>query len=229
MALALALGVAGSALAQSPKFYPDDPLIREPDPVATIDAQARQLSELLETVNSTFTPPGELHPEGGVIPALGVNTLGEVMDGAWFVNRHATRRLTREELVRGPGNADPPLLSDPLQVLVVKPAGLRPGLLVADARNVYLLRFDPPGFEELATGAEMVASRFFYALGYHVGENYIVRLNRSAARRVGGRAGRVRCRTHACPDRARHRPVSPHRGGGARAHVSGRRHTSPEG
>ena len=206
VALALALGVAGSALAQSPKFYPDDPLIREPDPVATIDAQARQLSELLETVSSTFTPPGELHPEGGVIPALGVNTLGEVMDGAWFVNRHATRRLTREELVRGPGNADPPLLSDPLQVLVVKPAGLRPGLLVADARNVYLLRFDPPGFEELATGAEMVASRFFYALGYHVGENYIVRLNRrqlvaSEAGQAVSDAGRTRALTELDIDR----------------------------
>jgi hypothetical protein len=92
VALGLALGAVGPALAQAPKFYPDDPLVREPDPVATIDAQARQLSELLETINSTFRPPGELHPAGGIIPARGVNTLGEVMDGAWFVNRHGARR-----------------------------------------------------------------------------------------------------------------------------------------
>ena len=40
------------------------------------------MNELLETVNGTFTPPGELHPEGAVVSALGVNTLGDVMDGA---------------------------------------------------------------------------------------------------------------------------------------------------
>jgi hypothetical protein len=206
VALGLALGAVGPALAQAPKFYPDDPLVREPDPVATIDAQARQLSELLETINSTFRPPGELHPAGGIIPARGVNTLGEVMDGAWFVNRHGARRLSREELIRGPGNADPPLLTEPLRVLVVKPAGLRPGLLVADARNAYLLRFDPPGYEELATGAEMIASRFFHALGYHVGENYIVRINRaqlvaSEAGQAVSDAGRTRALTEVDIDR----------------------------
>ena len=82
------------------------------------------------------------------------------MDGPWFVNRHGSRRMSREELIRGPGDDLPPLLTQPLQVLVVKPAGLRPGMLVVDARgNSYLLRFDPPGYEELATGAEMVTSR----------------------------------------------------------------------
>src|SRR4029434_2419409 len=37
-----------------------------------------------------------------------------------------------------------------------------------------VLRFDPVGYEGLATGAEMVTSRFLYALGYHVPENYVV-------------------------------------------------------
>ncbi len=201
VALGLVLAWIGPALAQTPKFYPDDPLVREPDPVATVDAQARHLSQLLETINSTFTPPGELHPPGGVILARGVNTLGEVMDGPWFVNRHGRRRMSREELIRGSGSDEPPLVTEALQVLVVKPAGLRPGLLVTDARrNSYLLRFDPPGFEELATGAEMVASRFFHALGYHVGENYIVRINRgqlvaSEAGQAVSSAGRTRALT----------------------------------
>ena len=43
---------------------------------------------------------------------------------------------------------------------------------------MYLLRFDPEGLLEMATGAEMVASRFFYALGYFVPENYVVYFGR---------------------------------------------------
>ena len=108
-----------------------------------------------------------------------MNTLGEVMDGDWYVNRHGTRRMTIDELQRGPGNDDPPATGSPWQVLVVKPFGLNPGLLIGDAKNdLYLLRFDPVGYEGLATGAEMVTSRFLYALGYHMPENYIVEVRR---------------------------------------------------
>ena len=56
-----------------------------------------------------------------------------------------------------------------------------------------------PGMRSLATGAEMVTSRILYALGYHVGENYIVRFGReqivvSEAGQVvstGGHTGRL--------------------------------------
>ena len=135
---------------------------------------------MLETINNTLKTTGQRHPSTGIIPAQGVNTLGEVMDGDWYVNRHATRRMTIEELQRGPGNDVPPAVDGPWQVLVVKPFGVNQGLLIADAkRDLYLLRFDPPGYEGLATGAEMVTSRFLYALGYHVPENYLVRFERS--------------------------------------------------
>ncbi len=60
-----------------------------------------------------------------------------------------------------------------------QPHGLRPGILIRDAKNdLYLLRFDPVGYLEMATGATMVASRIFYALGYYVPENYIVYFDR---------------------------------------------------
>ena len=114
-----------------------------------------------------------------MLESQGVNTLGEVMDGDWYVNRHGMRRMTPAELQRGPGHDRPPDLTSPWHVLVVKPFGVNPGLLVADGkRDLYILRFDPIGSEGLATGAQMVASQFFYALGYHVAENYIVRFDR---------------------------------------------------
>lgn len=166
--------------AQAPRFYPDDPLRAEPDRLPVADLEPRALSEVLEQVSNTFKTVGQRHPPGAVIPAGGVNTLGEVLDGDWYVNRHATVRMTLDQLRRGPGDENPPATGSAWQVLVVKPFGVNPGLLIADAKNMlYMLRFDPIGYEGLATGAEMVTSRFLYALGYHVPENYIVRFERS--------------------------------------------------
>src|SRR6476620_8684953 len=176
---------AGILLAQEPPaatihFYPDDPLIDEPKPLPVADPRRRALSAVLESINSNLKSSGQQHPADGVIPAQGINTLGEVMNGDWYVNRHATHRMTVAELQRGRGNDHPPIMSDPWQVLIVKPFGVNPGLLIADANNdLYILRFDLRGHEGLATGAQIVTSNFFYALGYHVAENYIVRFDRS--------------------------------------------------
>ena len=160
-----------AAPAAAQKFYPDDPLEKEPAPVATYDPGFRDLSEIMEFVNNIFGDPGERHPDVGVIPAGGVNTLGGVPDSPWYVNRHAKTRMTREELLRGPGDDNPPSRDSKWQALIVKSHGLRPGILIRDAENeLYLLRFDPVGYLELANGATMVSSRTFYALGYYVPE-----------------------------------------------------------
>lgn len=174
----VALGLLAGLLqttAPIPRFYPDDPLAAEPTPLPVPSAQRRALSAILDAVDNRFSEPGERHPANGVIAAGGVNTLGEVMDGDWYVNRQAVRRMTMAELRRGSGDARPPATGEPWQVLVVKPFGLNSGIIVADAKHdLYLLRFDPPEHEGLATGAQMVASRFLYALGYYLSENYLV-------------------------------------------------------
>jgi hypothetical protein len=162
-------------LAQAPKFYPDDPLTREPPPYPTNAPEARALSEILELVGSTLGSPGGRHPQNGVIPAGGVNTLGEVLDGPWFENRHATRRLSREALIRGPQTGGEPTDEGSWQVLTVKPYGFRPGILIGDGRkHRYLLLFDDPGSPEVATGAQVVSSHILHAIGYHVPECHIV-------------------------------------------------------
>jgi hypothetical protein len=162
-------------VAQQPRFYPDDPLTREPPPYPTSAPEARALSEILELVGNTLGRPGERHPRSGVIPAGGVNTLGEVLDGRWFENRHGTRRLSREALIRGPRTAGAPMEEGTWQVLTVKPYGFRPGILIADARKQrYLLLFDDRGSPEVATGAQVVSSHILHAIGYHVPECHIV-------------------------------------------------------
>ena len=179
--LSIALLAGGPAAAQ--KFFPDDPLEKELTPLDTPDPLYRALSATLEYFTNAFSAPGEEHPESGVIPALGINTMDEVMDGAWFVNRHSKKRLTPEELQRGPGNQFPPSRSLQWDVLAVKRFGYRPGILMEDdEERQYLLRFDPPGQLELSTGAEVVSSKLIYALWYWTTENYLLYFDRSRLR-----------------------------------------------
>jgi hypothetical protein len=165
--------------AQAQKFYPDDPLWKEPPPEDTIDPQMVVLSSLLEFFTNQFTRPGERQPATGVIPAQNTNTLGEVPDSPWYTNRHGRNRMSIDELVAGPGNNDPPRMDEPWRVLTVKPFGDRTGILLTDAEGtIYLLRFDPKDYLELQTGAELVSSKFYYAAGYNVLENYLVYFDR---------------------------------------------------
>lgn len=165
------------------KFFPDDPLEKAPEPMPVSRVEHRGLNEILEYVDNAFGVPGEQHPPEGVIPAMGVNTLGEVPDGPWYVKRHARKRLTVEQLTAGPGGDDPPSMEGTWEVLVLKRFGLRPGLLITDVEGeMYLLRFDPRKQLEMMTGADAVTSRFFHALGYWTTEDYIVYFDRSQLR-----------------------------------------------
>ena len=165
---------------EAQKFYPDDPLTQEPPPFPVDAANFRGLNPLYETVTHQFGKPGERHPANGVIPALSVNTLGEVMDGLWFENRHARQRLSAQELLEGSAQGEAPSRQQKWRVLTVRKYGIRPGLLIHDAKNkLYLLRFDPPGRLEMSTGAEMIGSRIFHALGYVVAEHHLVYFDRA--------------------------------------------------
>ena len=167
----------GRAAAQT--FYPDDPLVREPAPLPALDPGPRNLSVLLEAASATFGHPGERHPPTGVISAEGVNTLGEVLDGAWYVNRHGRVRLSLDELRRGSGDARPPSPDGVWRVVLLGSQVARPTMVIRDAiGHLYVVRFDPPEAPELATGADMISSRIFHALGYYVPETYLVTFNR---------------------------------------------------
>ena len=176
--LVVTIGIGrGQAAAQ--KFYPDDPLLREPTPLPAPDPGRRNLSVLLEAVSATFNRPGERQPAKKSIAAQGVNTLGDVLDGSWYVNRHGRTRMSPAELRRGSGDDQPPSMTGAWHVLLLKNQGLRPTLVFRDSKNrVYLLRFDGRNAPELATGAEMIGSRFFHALGYYVPETYLTQFNR---------------------------------------------------
>ena len=103
------------------------------------------------------------------LPSKNVNVFDEVPDSGFFTNRQGREKLSLEALEKGYQENAGPDLSKPLQVIAAEQRGIYPRFWVRDARgDEYLLEFDPQGNMELVTGAEIIASRFYYALGYTV-------------------------------------------------------------
>jgi hypothetical protein len=62
-------------------------------------------------------------------------------------------------------------------VISAKNDGVTPGFTVRDsAGQVWFVKFDPPGYPAMATGTEVVVSRLFWGLGYHVPEVHLATL-----------------------------------------------------
>jgi hypothetical protein len=108
--------------------------------------------------------------------ALDVNALDEVPDSTWFANRIGRHPVTPAEIERGPGSLTGPA-AGLLTVVSGKLEGATPGVVVRDSGGeLWYLKFDPPAFRELSTGAELVAQRILYYAGYHVPEMQVMEL-----------------------------------------------------
>jgi hypothetical protein len=180
----LAVGaLAASTLPANRKFYADDPIWTMPRPVAVENASRRVLNEYYDFFDNTLFSPGERAPRTGIsLPSRAINTVDEVPDSAWYTNRHASRAMAAAELKAGQGNSNPPA-AGPWTVLAAKNEGVTPGFRIRDAAGrQYLVKFDPLSNPELASAADVITSKFFYALGYNVPENYVAVFDRSQIR-----------------------------------------------
>ena len=170
--------VAGEGLwSSSPRFYEDDPVMREVDSKDASGVRRKALNLLYHEAQHLFATPGDRQERG----ALNVNTIDEVPDSAWFVNRilvRGERAMTAADVARGPGTGRGPA-PGPWTILSGKREGVTPGLTVLDAnRERWFIKFDPPKHPEMATGAEVVVTKLFHALGYHVPENTLAFVRR---------------------------------------------------
>jgi hypothetical protein len=173
---AAALTVEG-AQRTTPTFYPDDPIAVDND--TAFDARAAgelELSESFDFLENTFGSPGDRSP----VRAVNVNTAGEVPDSSWFTNRIGVRDMPIAEILCGPNKFER-LDAKAWTVVSGKgPGGFHPGFRAVhpgDPGQIYQLEVDPPDYPQLATGAELIGTLIYHALGYNVVDVYPIRVD----------------------------------------------------
>jgi hypothetical protein len=171
---ALAVAVTAGVGANGQKFYPDDPITQIVDAGDASGVQAREIDLAYDTLENLFYWPGDRTPN---VRAQNLNTTDEVPDSTWFTNRLGAGTVTVDELVRGPGSGTGPAPGS-WTVISAKNDGVMPGFTVRDsAGQVWFIKFDPPGYPAMATGTEVLVSRLFWGLGYHVPEVHLATLS----------------------------------------------------
>jgi hypothetical protein len=175
------VGVAGVLAAvttalsgQTSKFYRDDPITRVEDTQDASGVRPRTLNLIYNESLNIFGRPGD--PDM-TRRALSINTIDEVPDSSWFTNRIGSRAMTPADVARGPDTGTGPA-PGAWTITSGKSDGVTPGFTVLDSAGVrWFIKFDPPKWQEMASGAEVAVTKLFHALGYHVPENYIARLD----------------------------------------------------
>jgi hypothetical protein len=175
--LVLAMIAAASVLAPAqtprPLFYADDPLPREPESQDASKAEEWDISLAYDLAYNYFVTPRRTASD---LRAGNINTIDEVPDSSWFTNRIGTRTISTAELVAGPNTGKAP---DPRSWTVTreKSSGFAAGFTARDAAgDTWFVSFDPPSSPEGATGAIVVATKIFWALGYNQVENFLSEL-----------------------------------------------------
>jgi len=189
-AVTTALLALGSSPLFAQRFLPDDPLTRDRDDLLVPQPGEVELSTAYDVLeHSLHHRPGK----GPIPPAQNVNTLGEVPDSSWWTNRIGRRPMNLAEVVAGPNDTEGPDTSQPWSVIRGKSGGITPGFTMRDSRGaVYFIKFDPANYFGLSTGADVIGSKFFHAIGYYTPTNWVVYFDRSLLRVAPGARVRVR-------------------------------------
>ena len=173
---ALVLHMASGVRTASPRFYDDDPIWVDDDRAE--DASGVQpwiLADEYLAYESTLKDPGE---ETRDVRAQNLNTIDEVPDSSWFTNRVGREPLTPADVTRGVCETEGPLPGNWV-VSEGKVEGDQLGFTITDTAGIrWFVKFDPPGYPEMATGAEVVVSRLLWALGYNVPEYHVAYVKR---------------------------------------------------
>ena len=170
-------GAAEQAARAAARFFPDDPISRDDD--AAMDASGikeLELSESFDFLIHTFASPAD----GQSIRAVNVNTLDEVPDSSWFTNRIGVRDLSIAEIARGPNKFERLDATDWVVVRGKSPGGFHPGFVArhpGDPDQLYQLEIDPIDHPQMASGAELIGTLMYHALGYHVEDVYAIRVD----------------------------------------------------
>jgi hypothetical protein len=177
VSIVVAVGLMSAATdGQRPAFYSDDPIERVEDTQDASSVQLKEVNLVYDESRNLFGNPGD--PEMNR-RALSINTVDEVPDSSWFTNRIVGGGpITIDAMAKGPNTSEGPAPGK-WTLASGKSDGITPGFTILDARgDRWFIKFDPPNWLEMASGAEVAVTKLFHALGYNVPENYVTRLTR---------------------------------------------------
>ena len=161
---------AGTLVGDTRKFFDDDPISKEPETQDASGATPYEINLIWDLSYNLFANPARNQPK---VRAKNLNTVDEVPDSSWFINRILSQPLSVEDVARGPVTGDGPV--GRLTIIAPKSAGAAPGFLARDERGtLWFVSFDAKGQPEGATSVIMVANKLFWALGYWQVENHLV-------------------------------------------------------
>lgn len=168
--LSLSLIVAVSLTCDAKKFYDDDPIWVDPETQDASGVQPWDLSEIYDVGQNLFTKPGDRTMN---VRAQNVNTVDEVPESSWFTNRLGFKKLSAEDVGKGPDTTNGPV-EGPWTIISGKNDGISPGFTIKDsAGTVWFIKPDPPGYPTMSTGTEVAVTKLFWALGFNVPETHI--------------------------------------------------------
>src|SRR4051812_21263570 len=130
---------AATVSTQTPRFFKDDPITREPESQDASGAQPVDIGLMYELATNLFVTAGR---EPSNTRAQNINTIDEVPDSSWYTNRIGTERLTDQQIARGPAVGRPPA-PERWTILREKTSGANPGVTARDANGeTWFLAFD---------------------------------------------------------------------------------------
>jgi hypothetical protein len=99
--------------------------------------------------------------------AANVNAFDEVANSSWFTNRNHVKAVSVDEIRRGPEDHLRP--KAPWTIKSPKEEGVNPGFQIKDADGKrWVVKFDPPGYPQIGSGADVVSSRLLLAAGFNL-------------------------------------------------------------
>lgn len=170
VAVALSIASFARVATNGQHFYDDDPITRETESQDASGVQPSEVGLLFELSYNLFVTTNH---KSSNTRALNVNTIDEVPDSSWFTNRITENGMSPAQIAVGPATGAPPV-PERWVIIREKTTGAHPGFTAKDANGqTWFLAFDPRTNPEGATGAVVVASKLFWALGYNQVEMFI--------------------------------------------------------
>lgn len=126
----------------------------------------------------TFRKIGHSLGIAGRDEAENVNVLDEVPNSSWYTRRHYFEPMDIATLQQGPNTAGGPDTAQQITVISGKSEGITPGFTIKDANgNTFIIKLDVSEVPEMKSSAEVIATKFYYAAGYHTPQNSLAFLD----------------------------------------------------